>query len=184
MATPSTIKPTLVDLPPEIITHILLFLPSLSILACAKVNQYLHDLISDSVEVQYYIHRSMSGQLDNPYSTLSISDRLENLLIRESRWEELYVNFEQIIDVPFASSGIYDLTGDIYLLGSASRRVLHYIYLPSEPNQKVEWKELHSPHTIIDMGLCVYEHDLIAVITTSVVMHFIVFFLLKSTDGS
>ncbi len=171
MATEPVMKLTLVDLPPEILTHILLLLPSPSVLACAKANRYFLDLISDSVEVRYHIHRSISGQLNNPYSKLPIYDRLVELLVRERRWEEISADFERTIDVPFPSSGIYDLTGGIYLLGSVSRKVLHYFYLPSEPGEEVEWKELRLPHTIIDMGLCIYDHDLMAVITTYVVAH-------------
>lgn len=160
----------LTDLPPEILTNIFLLLPSTSVLACARVNRYLQEVISASVEVQYHVHRNISGQLDNPSSEYPICDRLVDLLVREHRWGEFHINFERIIDVPFPSSGIYDLTGGILLLGSASRKALHYIYLPGELDEELKWKELHSPHTIIDLGLCVYEQDLIAVVTTYVVV--------------
>ncbi len=170
MATESVMKLTLVDLPPEILIRILLLLPSPSIFACAKVNRYFLDLIADSVEVQYHILCNISGKLDNPSSKIPIYDRLVELLVRERRWEEFSLDVERTIDIPFPSSGIYDLTGGIYLLGSVSRRVLHYFYLPSEPGEEIEWRDLRLPHTIIDMGLCVEEHDLMAVITTYVVV--------------
>lgn len=157
---------TLADLPLEIVTHILLFLPIPSVLRCKAVNHYLRDLISNSVEVQYYIHRSISAQLDNPRCELSIVERLHQLLLREGNWQDLSFNFDGTIDIPFPTSGIYDLTGGIYLLGDASRKVLHYTQLPSEPDQGAEWKEVRLEETIIDMGFCVYEHDLLAVITT------------------
>lgn len=154
----------LLDLPPEILTHILLCLPTASVLRCKRLNQYLQNLISQSVELQYHIRRGLSELLDNPHCKLSVSERLDCLL-KENRWEELDLNFKESFHIPFTTSGIYDLTGGIYLLGNVSRKVLHYIYLPSEPNQEVEWKEVRLDKTIIDMGLCVYEHDLLAVIT-------------------
>jgi hypothetical protein len=63
------------------------------------------------------------------------------------------------------------LTGGVYLLGDATRRTLHYTYLPNKDDVlkdgEIEWKgkEVRMEHMIIDMGLNVYENDLLAVIT-------------------
>ncbi|KXN81081.1 hypothetical protein AN958_06125 [Leucoagaricus sp. SymC.cos] len=157
----------LLDLPPEILTHILLFLPSTNVLTCHLVNRYLHKLITGSVEIRYYLAGQLTGQIDNPRSTLDIAERLDRLAKREKRWDYIEPTFAKTkVDVPFFTSGIYDLTGGVYLLGESSRKVLHYMYLPTTPDEEVVWKEVRTKHPIIDMGLCVYEHDLLAIVTT------------------
>jgi len=81
--------------------------------------------------------------------------------------------------VPFDSTGIYDFTGGAFLLGrrlnSASRRPTvgySYVSLPSfseEENQKeVQWMGLNLGIPILDVGLAVHEHDLIAALTACV----------------
>lgn len=105
-------------------------------------------------------------QLDNPNSNLSVNDRLMQLTTKDSRWEQLSLNFSKSVNVPFPTSGIYDLTGGIYLLGDSSRKGLYYTYLPNKPDEEVQWKVVRTDQTILDMGLCVYEHDLLAIITT------------------
>jgi hypothetical protein len=157
---------SVLDLPPEILTTILLFLPVHSILRCKRVNHYLANLISNCAEIQYSLCARLATQLDNPKCPLSAKERFSQLSARESRWEEMTINFQKSIKVPFLTSGIYDLTSGVYLLGDASRMALHYTYLPNRPDEEVVWKELRTEQTIIDMGFCVYEHDLLAVITT------------------
>lgn len=156
----------LLDLPPEILTSVFLFLPDKSILTCKRVNHYLEDLISSSVEVQYALHSSLTTLVDNPHSPFSAQERLAKLRSKECSWEEMTINFTKSIQIPFPTSGIYDLTGGVYLLGDTSLKVLHYVTLPSQPNQEIIWQKLRTEEMIIDMGLCVYEHDLLAVITT------------------
>lgn len=158
----------LIDLPPEILVRIFLFLPLPGLLACQGVNNYIYNVITSSIELQYALHCKSATQLDtdNPHCLLSFKERLTLLLAKESRWKELNHRFHTTANIPFLTAGIYDLSGGVYLLGDASRRALHYSYLPNDSDQKLVWKSLTTDHSIIDMGLCVHEHDLIVIITT------------------
>ena len=158
----------LIDLPPEILVRIFLFLPIPGLLACQGVNHYLSNVISSSIELQYALHCKSATQLDtdNPQCLLSFKERLTLLLAKEARWKELNQRFHSTANISFLTSGIYDLSGGVYLLGDVSRRTLHYTYLPNDSDQKLVWKSLSTDHLIIDMGLCVHEHDLIAIVTT------------------
>jgi hypothetical protein len=95
------------------------------------------------------------------------------------------LDFRQPVQVcvPFDSTGIYDFTGGAFLLGtrlySSSRRPTagySYVSLPSlseeedeEENQKeVQWIGLNLGIQILDVGLAVHEHDLIAALTACV----------------
>ena len=157
----------LFDLPPEILIRILLYLPLPTLLTCHSVNRHLHDLVSGSAEIQYALHCGFAMQLntDNPLCLVSVKERLTQLSTREMQWQKFTCDSQNTTNIAFRTSGIYDLSGGIFLLGHASRRMLHYTYLPSTSDEQVVWKSIATDHLIIDMGLCVYEHDLIAVIT-------------------
>ncbi|XP_006455559.1 hypothetical protein AGABI2DRAFT_153436 [Agaricus bisporus var. bisporus H97] len=106
----------------------------------------------------------------NPHCSLSIHERL-SLLEKRNCSKGIDARLRKRIKIPFQTSGIYDLTGGIYLLGDATRTSLHYMYLPDKVDlsndEEIEWmgKEVRMEHTIIDMALSVYENDLLAVIT-------------------
>jgi hypothetical protein len=117
-----------------------------------------------------------SGVSDDMHPGLCYPDRLQILEEREKAWESLgFRRFVQVC-VPFESTGIYDFTGGAFLLGtrlhSASRRPTigySHITLPSlsdAVDQKLEWKPVTLGAQILDVGLAVHEHDLIAVLTT------------------
>ncbi|KAF9453488.1 hypothetical protein P691DRAFT_755543 [Macrolepiota fuliginosa MF-IS2] len=156
-------KVVLLDLPPEILTHVLLYLPFTSVVACKGINHHFMTLISESAELQYYIHLGISGLVDNPLCDISISERLDRLLARERRWKELDFDFEKTVDVPFpAQRDSSKLTGGVFFIGD---RVFRYADLPSEPDQEVEWKEVRTTQTTVGKGFCVYKHDLYLLIT-------------------
>jgi len=143
-------------------------LPLPTLLACQIVNHHLHDLVSDSVEIQYALHCEFAMQLntDNPRCEIPVKERLTQLSTREMRWQKFVCNSQSTTHIPFKTYRICDLSGGIFLLGDASRRMLYYAYLPSSSEEQVVWKSLATSHLILIVGLCVYEHDLIAVVTT------------------
>ncbi|KAF9452343.1 hypothetical protein P691DRAFT_722057 [Macrolepiota fuliginosa MF-IS2] len=151
---------TLFDLPPELLTRVLLYLPFTSVPNCQRVNRYLHVLISESAKLQYHIHLGISGLMDNPHCSLPVSERLGRLRARERRWEELNFDFDKIIDVPVValwkrrrlSGGVLSL---VYADGA-----LYETQLPGEAGKEVKWKETFPKQTQIDAARRVYEHDL------------------------
>ena len=161
----------LLNLPNELTIHILSFLTHQDLIACQLSNRALYTTIKTSVLLQYQIALSTFKATDNPSCPLSVSERLQALKGSEDAWTFLRNDFNRRIAVNFEVSGIYDLTGGVFLLGNASRTALHYIKLPSSIEDNVEWKKIQlNPEdgTIIDMGFCLHEHDLLAVVTTYV----------------
>jgi len=123
------------------------------------------------------------GVSDDLRPGLCYSDRLCILERREEAWAVLDFRKPIQVCVPFDSTSIYDFTGGAFLLGtrlySASRRPTvgySYVSLPSlseEESQKgVEWMGLNLGIQILDVGLAVHEHDLIAALTACAFPHF------------
>jgi hypothetical protein len=118
------------------------------------------------------------GVNDDLRPGLCYPDRLRILERREKAWEVL--DFRKLVQVcvPFDPTGIYDFTGGAFLLGtrlySVSRRPTigySYVSLPSfseEDQKEVQWMGLHLGIQILDVGLAVQEHDLIAALTACV----------------
>jgi hypothetical protein len=119
-----------------------------------------------------------SGVSDDLRPGLSYPERLLLLQRREEAWANLDFHKNVQVTVPFESTGIYDFTGGAFLLGtrlhSTSRRpTIGYSYLTlpsltSTEDQKLEWRGLSLGIQILDVGLAVHEHDLIAALTACV----------------
>ena len=156
-------------LPRELLEQILLQLDPQSLKTCALLSREFNTFIRSSITLQYLIACHAAGVLDNPRCILPYAERYEALLKREKAWSRLQPVFTKTFDVTHGPSSIYDLTAGVYLLGNTNYRDLHYCVLPSTPNDVPQWIALHAcgPNynwngEIIDMGMAIYEHDLIA----------------------
>jgi F-box domain len=175
-------------LPPELISHILQYLSSLDIISCRRTCRTLYNLCNDS-RLRYLVEIERCGVNDDLSPGLCYPDRLRILERREKAWAMLDFRKPVQVCVPFDSTGIYDFTGGAFLLGtrlySASRRPTigySYVSLPSfseeEDQKEVQWMGLNLGIQILDVGLAVHEHDLIAALTACVSPLF--FVILKS----
>ncbi len=156
----------LLQLPLEVVYQILSLLSPFDLTACQLVNKHLHDIIRGSVTLQYIISLALAKADDNPCSLASLAEKLEDVKSSEAAWSSFQPKFTVSLPVMHDTSGIYDLSGGTYLLGNADRRVLRYLMLPTKKDDPLRWDNVSVSKTIIDMGFCVFEHDLIAVITT------------------
>ncbi|KAF9440472.1 hypothetical protein P691DRAFT_782270 [Macrolepiota fuliginosa MF-IS2] len=103
---------------------------------------------------------SQSSSPDNPHYGLPISERLNRLLVRERRWEELDFDFDKIIDIPVvATSRRVNLSAGVFSMLYESG-VLHQVRIPSGADQEVEWKEIHVAPFFITSGKRLLEQDL------------------------
>ena len=173
MDVPTPSSTALLDLPNELIIKILSHLTHQDLIACQLSNSALYTTIKASVILQFQIALSRFKATDNLSCPLSVSERLQALKDSEDAWTFLRQDFKRRITVNFEVSGIYDLTDGVFLLGNASRTALHYTKLPSSIDDDVIWKKIQlnrgpisGEGTIIDMGFCIQEHDLLAVVTT------------------
>ncbi|KAF8880305.1 hypothetical protein BD779DRAFT_1094616 [Infundibulicybe gibba] len=157
----------LLELPTEILIQLLSFLPAVDLGACQLVNRHFRHLIAGSSQLKYLIAIENAGLEDNPScKSFDISQRLEMVTQRELSWRKFQPNFVQTINIPRMPSGIYDLTNGVYLIGALNHLSLSYVSLPTTPFQAATWSSINTDRPIIDMGLAIYEHDLIGIVTT------------------
>ena len=102
---------------------------------------------------------------------LIIAERLRVLKFSKDAWAFLHPHFTVSIPVTHSQSGVYDLTGGIYLLSNSSRAALHYPKLPSKLGDETDGKVLGSNKLIIDIDLSIFEHDLIVDVVMCVLFH-------------
>jgi hypothetical protein len=156
------------DLPSEIIHKILSTLSPVDLSYCQLVNKALNILISQSLVLQYSIALGLAQAVDNPCSAAPLPQKLEDIRSSEAAWATLQPKFIASLPVKHLTSGIYDLSGGTYLLGNGDRMALQYLQLPSRVGDPLDWRKITMDKVIIDMGFCVFEHDLIAIITRQV----------------
>lgn len=155
------------DLPSEVIECILIHVHPRDLPACCLVNHFLHEVATNSIFIQYIIALYTASAVGNPNSSLSIVERRERLKVREESWYNLAPTSRHTIKCSgFSTGGLYDLSNGIYVLGDVSRTLLHYVYL-SDTSSVAKWHRFDPKDSrrIVDFGLSINEHDLIAVIT-------------------
>lgn len=164
----------LLDLPIEILTHILNNLHFIDLYTCLRLNHTVRALITNSVRLQYKISCGEAGVLDNPHCHLSIANRLSILRNREHSWRHFQYEYRILIEVPYLSSGIYDVTPSSYILGCAAADdpftavSLQAVVFPTgnKNSFQPDWKEINAAKNLVDFGTCLEEHDLIALVTS------------------
>ncbi|KAJ7662067.1 hypothetical protein DFH06DRAFT_1191362 [Mycena polygramma] len=162
----------LLDVPPELLVHILSFLSLDALHECRQVSRFLAEFISSSIELQYLVATALANVTDNPSTTIPIFERLAKLQARELGFAEVNASWMVSVPVTFQSSGLYELSGGLFWLGEHQRQALRYLELPSEPVREdeppPEWERISLPSSermIIDFGLAIDEHDLIVMAT-------------------
>ncbi|KIL60576.1 hypothetical protein M378DRAFT_83581, partial [Amanita muscaria Koide BX008] len=180
-------------LPHELVERILLMLDTKSTLKCRLVNREFNAIIQSSTLVQYYLACTAAGVIDNPQSPLSYAERLEALKKREDAWRKLNPVFETTIKANDQPSTSYELTAGNYFLCDDRWKDLHYCHLPSSLQDNPQWVRIpgHGPGqgwsgSIVDMGMAVYEHDLVVSVISRADMqpgHSLDLVLLKFSTG-
>ena len=171
---------SLLQIPSELMVRILLFLSPLDIISCGRTCRTLHDLCSESI-LRYLIQMERCAVRDDMSPGLSYPERLRILKQREETWKVLDFHRFLQASVPFEVTSLYDFTGGAFFLSRihhyANREAAmgySYVTLPSLSNpqdQKLEWKEFSFDTEMLDFGLAVHEHDLIAVLTACVISY-------------
>ncbi len=172
---------TLLDIPPELIVSIIFYLSPHDIISCQRTCHTLYNVCKNT-SLRYLVQMARFGVSDELRPGISYPERLLLLQKREEAWENLDFGETTHVIVPFESSGIYDFTGGVFLLGtrlhSASRRPTigySYVNLPSLRNaqeHKLKWQGPDLGIQIMDVGMAVHEHDLVAILTACVLLSF------------
>ena len=172
---------SLLHIPLELVTRILLYLTPHDIISCRRTCRMFHDLCS-CPSLRYLVQMERCAMSDEMRSGLSYPERLRILENREEAWATLDFRRTVQVSVPFHSTGTYDLTGGAFLLGTRPFCADHlstvgysYLSLPSlSEDKEVEWRGFNIGIPILDVGLAVHEHDLIGVLTACVFLTFLI----------
>jgi F-box domain len=175
---------SLLDIPSELIGYILSYLSAHDIISCQCTCRTLYYLVCNNTSLRYLVQMERFGVTDDMNPGLSYPERLNLLEKREEAWKMLDFRRSVQITVPFHSTSIYDFTGGAFLLGTrlygtSHRPTAGYSYMPlpslsDPPDQRLDWVKLDLGVQILDVGLAVHEHDLIAALTVCVSSTFLV----------
>ncbi|CDO73902.1 hypothetical protein BN946_scf185016.g59 [Trametes cinnabarina] len=169
---------TLLSLPDELLVHIASYLEYSDLIALQLVCARWHEVIKSNAGLQYTLELRVAGMIDNPASRLVPGERLRILRDKEAAWRTLDLSDKRSLTLQHNPSGIYDLTGGTLLLGErrfaeglSGTDAVHTINLHSafEEEQYQSspslWSNLDLGKQVIDVGLAIQEHDLIAIVT-------------------
>jgi hypothetical protein len=156
------------DLPSYVIHEILSLISPIELAACQLVNKQLNVTISESLILQYRFALALAMADDNPSSMIPLPQKHKDIRSSEAAWATLQPKFIASRRVKHRTSGIYDLSAGTFLLGNASRKALQYLQLPTRVGDSLGWRSIILDKSIIGVGSCVFEHDLIAIITRQV----------------
>ncbi|CAK5271669.1 unnamed protein product [Mycena citricolor] len=184
---------SILDLPPELIHVCLSYLPLSDIHTLEHFvgNTLLRSLIAGSVAIAYRRALDSACVEESPafaHPTSSpppVSDRLRLLHRTNERFAAFDPTHRASLTVPFPTTSIYDLAGDVFVLGDGSGemidgrctgvRVLRTRAAaaaaapqnegPAEGVDEDVWRRINAGKPIIDFGLAVEEHDLIVMVT-------------------
>jgi hypothetical protein len=183
----------LLDIPPELIISIIFYLSPHDIISCQRTCRKLCDVCKDTA-LRYLVQLERFHVCDNLCPGISYPERLLLLQRREEAWANLEFRKFVQVKVPFESTGIYDFTGGAFLLGTRIRNTSRrptigysYVTLPSlssTEDQKLKWPGLSLGIQILDVGLAVHEHDLIAALTACVCTGLLPLNKLTSGEGN
>ncbi|KAI0738201.1 hypothetical protein C8Q80DRAFT_1347854, partial [Daedaleopsis nitida] len=111
----------LLTLPDELVITILSHLSMKCLLRCTSVCSRLHNILKNSVELQYQVELAADGLVDGIGCTLSTSERLSRLLELRRRWRFLEWTSAVTIQGPTpAYSAAYELVDGSYAAFIAS----------------------------------------------------------------
>lgn len=165
------------DLPVEIALKIFSYLDVGDLLTIGALNKSSHDVIRSSSLIQYLSCLQTTGQQDES-ALFDTHNKLERLRGHEQAWGSLDLGEPVTVQVTHRPSNVYDLSGGVYVLGdrhlprqSRTTTALRYVDL-SAPGLRSfgeefrSWPRLALGVNIVDFGLALTEHDLLAAITS------------------
>ena len=168
----------LFHLPDELLVQIIGYLRAIDIIRVQQTCLRLLSVVQSHAALQYEIELYATGMIDNPTSPLVVGDKLRCLRDKEAAWQQLDLSNPVTLPTKHNTSGIYDLTGGVLLLGERLRPDiqagtdnvftvdLRSVFDQHEEEARVKlWKKISLCKQVIDVGLAIQEHDLIAIVT-------------------
>ena len=167
-------------LPDELLAYIGTFLHGSELIQIQQVCNRLRSVVTSHPLLQYTIELYATSTVDNPASSLVPGEKLRKLREKEDAWRSIDLSPSATLSVSYNPSGIYDLTGGTILLGERGIRdgmpvtdnvrtaqLEDVLKQASDRQSSTLWRKIDVGKSVIDVGLAIQEHDLIAVVTYS-----------------
>ncbi|PBK68010.1 hypothetical protein ARMSODRAFT_888206 [Armillaria solidipes] len=135
--------PSLLSLPPEILTQCMEYLDHRSLLQCTQVCRAFKNIVDGSLALQYTIELAMDSMEDGKSSHLLNADRLGRLRDLRQAWANL--NWKELTSIPFSGEcSAYELVAGVFVkmflgkefvltrLPSSTRPVVDQVELPDQ----------------------------------------------------
>jgi hypothetical protein len=167
---------TLLPVPDDLLEQIFMHLDAQDVRKCMLVSKQINDFICSSMILRYRLACHAAGVVDNTYCTLSFAARYEALMKRERAW----CRFQPAFIKTFGSDDVHsrfpmwNLTSGVYLTCDAFANNLRYCFLPSTPNDVLQWTTIPKHTPIVELtwnrpradvtrgaGMAIDEHDLV-----------------------
>lgn len=171
---------SLLDLPDELLVQIASYLAFHELVFLQQICSRWKEVVRSNATLQYAIELRVAGMIDNPASRLVLGERLRILQAKEKAWRALDMSDRRSLTLSHRPSGIYDLTGGTLLLGErhngeghAGTDAVHTMHLHAASSDDgarsngPSWTNIDLGKPVIDVGLAIQEHDLIAIVTYS-----------------
>lgn len=157
---------SLLSLPPEVITEILQNLPFSSLLHVRLTCTTLKDSVEADVGLAYIFICHKNGIIPTNSSRAPFPELIQAVHTKARSWMDVTLEFTLGKPIPFPPSGIYDLVGGVFLLGTADRNAVMTFRVPEskEAAQENNWNVLRIVHQYVDIALNIVEHNLIAML--------------------
>ncbi|KAM5530644.1 hypothetical protein V8D89_015713, partial [Ganoderma adspersum] len=163
----------ILDLPDELLAQIALHLSWRDLIHLQQTCNCLLDVVKSTAALQYIIELHVAGRIDNYASTLVPGERLRILHEKESAWRHVDLSDRTVLPLRHNPSGIYDLTERSHSEGTTGTESVHTVRLRAAFHEEAApqairlWSHIDLGRPVIDVGLAIQEHDLIAIVTYS-----------------
>lgn len=167
----------IVEFPTEILCKIFLEIPTFTdLLACRLVCRNFYQVFKGFVRLEYQIELEKAGMINNSACKLPTPARLKMLRERERAWTSLnWKSFTPDIGVPSPASPLHEITSNMTVLGlldtdiywaGAKMRGFQSVELPLMGDTvSAEWKSADVGEDILNFGVAIEDHDLLAYVT-------------------
>jgi len=164
---------SLLHIPLEVATHILLYLSPHDIISCGRTCRKLYDLCGCPA-LRYLVQMERFAVSDDLRPGLGYLERLRILENREEAWATLDFRRSVRVSIPFNSTSIYDFGGGVLLFGGTGTPLdpesprladtvgYSYISLPSLSDiqgENLEWRWCSLETNILELELAIHKHD-------------------------
>lgn len=161
---------SLPNLPIEVVIRIFGLLDVYDLYAVSHLNKACHAIFKQHLELDFAMK---AAGVVNGTREVTAREKLAALARREENWRKLNPSHVLNVNVPHLNSSLYDLSAGFYVLGDSASdfagrgtyllRYADLLKCETDAGNNI-WGIVEGEGMIADFGLCIDEHDLIALV--------------------